>query len=741
MLLLKLLLTPPTFADEEKTHQAYLLHVILLTLIIIPIPYIVYVLIRTPEETNRALTQVIFSETINVILFIMLRRGYVRQASIIQVVAFWLFFTATAATGSGVHSSAYLLGNGLVITIAGVLLGGRGALAMTILAVFSGGIMAYAELNRLFSPRTSDDALSLWIISILLFSIGASLQNLAAREIRAALNRANASEERYSLISKVSSDYTFSTELDLKGNMRLNWVAGAFESITGYTYDEYMAGGGWLAQLHPDDREKDAQDMATLRENQPVITEVRTYKKDGELSWVRVYGHPVWDEEQNRLVGIVGAVQDITGKKQAEEYEQRRRAMLEKVIKLGKRVAEVSDLRITMERIWHGIHDDLAFDRLAIFLYNPERNTMDDTFGTDNQGQMVDEWGLQFPIVENNIDGSAFIRVLEKPDELYFTQNYDVEHNIPQGHEMYGVKHFASVAAWAGDKPVAVICVDHLITGRPIADEQLEALQLFAGYAGLAIENARLNDALQVELSQHQSFISELEAKNAELERFTYTVSHDLKSPLVTITGFLGYLEKDALAGSAEKIKSDVDRIAKAAEKMQILLNDLLELSRIGRLMNAPENIPFEDIVEEALENVRGQLEANKVKVEVQNELPIVHGDKVRLTEVMQNLVDNAAKFSKGRPDPRVIIGTNEVSDQGHPIFFVRDNGIGIAPKYHENIFGLFNKLDAQAEGTGIGLTLVKRIIEVHGGRIWVESELGKGATFHFTLPVKPDKE
>jgi PAS domain S-box-containing protein len=127
------------------------------------------------------------------------------------------------------------------------------------------------------------------------------------------------SQERYRLISEVISDYTFSTKIDAHGQLRMNWVAGAFEKITGYTFDEYIANGGWLAALCPEDIAQDAKDMETLRANMPVITEVRTFKKNGELRWVRVYAHPVWDAERHELTGIYGAVQDITQRKQAEE--------------------------------------------------------------------------------------------------------------------------------------------------------------------------------------------------------------------------------------------------------------------------------------------------------------------------------------------------------------------------------------------------------------------------------------
>jgi signal transduction histidine kinase len=411
-----------------------------------------------------------------------------------------------------------------------------------------------------------------------------------------------------------------------------------------------------------------------------------------------------------------------------------RRAMLEKVVQLGKRVTEVSDLQTTIERIWHGVHDDLGFDRLGIFLYNPDRQSFDGTLGTNNQSQMVDEWDISYPRSEITI----FDRLLEQPDGLYFTHNYDVENDIAEDSDVYGVKDYAAVAAWAGNKPIAVICVDNLITKRLIGNEELEALRLFGGYAGLAIQNARLNRALQNELLQRQTFINELESKNAELERFTYTVSHDLKSPLVTITGFLGYLEKDALSGDREKIKGTIERITLAARKMQSLLNDLLELSRIGRIMNLPENVPFEEVVKEAIERVRGQLEAKQAQIKIQNNLPMIYGDRVRLVEVIQNLIDNSAKYSNPTSTPCIEIGARE-NTHGQPVYFVEDNGIGIDPQFHERIFGLFNKLDIKAEGTGIGLALVKRIIEVHGGNIWVESELGKGATFYFTLPNRSE--
>lgn len=237
--------------------------------------------------------------------------------------------------------------------------------------------------------------------------------------------------------------------------------------------------------------------------------------------------------------------------------------------------------------------------------------------------------------------------------------------------------------------------------------------------------------------TEREKLINELEGKNTELERFTYTVSHDLKSPLITIKGFLGFLEQDAANGNVVRLKADIQRIASATDKMQMLLNELLDLTRIGRLVNPSQNVDFRELVHEAVELVHGQIQSRGIEISIQENFPTVYGDRRRLVEVLQNLIDNAAKFMGDQPAPRIEIGQGQ-HERGLPVFHVRDNGIGIDPAHHDRIFGLFNKLDASSDGTGIGLSLVKRIIEIHGGRIWIQSEAGKGATFFFTLQTEP---
>ncbi len=233
-------------------------------------------------------------------------------------------------------------------------------------------------------------------------------------------------------------------------------------------------------------------------------------------------------------------------------------------------------------------------------------------------------------------------------------------------------------------------------------------------------------------ITKIEELLGELQAKNNELESFTYTVSHDLKAPLITIGGFVGYLEKDITTGNIAKARQDSKRVLEAVLKMQRLLNELLELSRIGRFVNKPETANMSDIANEAIRLTQGQLTEHNIDVTVDENLPSVEVDRTRLVEVIQNLVENGSKFMGNQSHPEIRIGVRKQNEE--QIFFVRDNGIGIESVYHDRIFGLFNKLEANSEGTGIGLALVKRIIEYHGGRIWVESEPGKGATFCFTL-------
>jgi signal transduction histidine kinase len=206
---------------------------------------------------------------------------------------------------------------------------------------------------------------------------------------------------------------------------------------------------------------------------------------------------------------------ELLERRRAETREQNRREMLEKVIRLGKVVTEVADYRTVLLRIWNGIRDELGFDRVGLFIYDASHDTMRGSFGTDRNGNFVEEWQLEFSASGNDF----FAGVLSRPDSYYFTNDYEKERNLRPNHIMGGVKYYAAVSAWAGDKPVALICVDQLTSGHLITDEQLEALRFFAGYVGLAIENACLNADLEQRVKERTAELEEAFRLQAEAER------------------------------------------------------------------------------------------------------------------------------------------------------------------------------------------------------------------------------
>jgi len=263
------------------------------------------------------------------------------------------------------------------------------------------------------------------------------------------------------------------------------------------------------------------------------------------------------------------------------------------------------------------------------------------------------------------------------------------------------------------------------VTVTPLWDEQGRV----RGFAKVA----RDVTARKAAESERERLIAALEEKNVALERFSYTASHDLKGPLFTMRAYLDQLAKSVDEGDAPRFRADLARIVRASERMHHFLDDLLELSRKGSIVGPREEVSLREVAQEATEILGGLLRARAVAVHISEDLPVVHADRRRLLEVLQNLMENSSKFMGGQPSPLIEVGTR--ANDKDRVFFVRDNGIGIPSEDQARVFGLFQRLSTTAEGSGVGLALVRSIIEAHGGRIWVESSgLGAGSTFCFTL-------
>ena len=461
----------------------------------------------------------------------------------------------------------------------------------------------------------------------------------------------------------------------------------------GYSTEETQSEENLLAKIiHPDDLPRIGAHHDKLRktddENSSIDIEYRIRRKDGDWRWVQSRDMIFTKNDEGTVTQILGILHDITESRQAQDA--------------------LRDSERKYRQLFENMTSGFAVHEMIY----------------DDHGKPIDYRYLEI--------NPAFEKITGVPVDVLLGKTVK---EIMPGTEDYWIETSGKVA----------------MTGEPIAYTNFsrELGKYFDTYLFSSEKDTFavvFNDVTDKVKAQHEveelneelkKQVRELEDSNAELTQFTYTVSHDLKSPLVTINGYLGYIEQDAASGNMERLKKDTQRIQEAANKMHALLTELLELSRIGRMMNEPEDVPFDDIIKDALDIVHGQLEACHVTVQTQPNLPIVRGDRQRLTEVLQNLIDNAAKYMGDKIDPLIEIG-QQSEENGLPVFFVKDNGIGIAPEHHERVFGLFNKLDSLSEGTGIGLALVKRIIEVHGGRIWVKSEFGEGSTFYFTLQLAP---
>ncbi|HKW91101.1 MAG TPA: GAF domain-containing protein [Methylomirabilota bacterium] len=268
--------------------------------------------------------------------------------------------------------------------------------------------------------------------------------------------------------------------------------------------------------------------------------------------------------------------------------------------------------------------------------------------------------------------------------------------------------------------------------GARFTDDEVEYLSVFASQVAAALENARL-------YAESQRARAELQSKNAELDTFVYSVSHDLKSPLVTIQGMAGLLLEEYRAQVPDGAARYLGRIQANAQQMEQLILDLLALSRIGREGRSATAVSIAAVLDDVVADLAGPIRERAIQV-VRGELPTIWGIRTQVDQVLSNLVGNAVKYLGDTPEGRIEVGT---IDRGAFVeCHVRDNGIGIDPAYHERIFEVFQRLkEVNVEGTGVGLAIAKRIVQTNGGRIWVESAKEQGATFRFTWPKNGSSE
>ncbi len=473
--------------------------------------------------------------------------------------------------------------------------------------------------------------------------------------------------------------------------------------------------GQSMSQIVAEDRDKYIAAYYAQRESGNYTIEYRISRNDGEIRSLREVGLLKFDDNNN-VVDAFGIIQDITD---VVAYQQE----LENGQELARQVEAITD-------IGHFINDE----EIDKYLY------ISPGFARIH-GRTVKEY-MQF--VESRDDNLAAIHADDRERLRADIIDY-VERGDDSFEAEYRVVHPDGKIAWIRERSKSRIkansrvkltlgvCQD--ITEKKNYEQSLKDAKdsLEETVAQRTQQLADTVSQLQQEIAEREVVSSELESKNAELERFAYTVSHDLKTPLVTIKGFLGLLDKDLEVQDMDRAAMDMAKITQAADTMARLLEELLELSRIGRVVGEPVTCRMADIARHAMRMAESRIVERGIEVEIE-EMPATSGDKTRLVEVYQNLIENAIKFMGDQQSPRIHIGSRQ--EDGKTCYFVSDNGIGIEDEYHDLVFELFERLGQEVEGTGVGLTLVKRIVEVHGGEIWIESGgFGHGCSILFTLP------
>ena len=254
-------------------------------------------------------------------------------------------------------------------------------------------------------------------------------------------------------------------------------------------------------------------------------------------------------------------------------------------------------------------------------------------------------------------------------------------------------------------------------------------------------EKNRLANELRARGGELERTNQRLRTINGELEAFTHVVSHDLKEPLRTLQAYSHLLAEEHAGRLGADGFQYVNHLVGASRRLGALIDELLNLSRAGRITRAPKAFNMAQIVATVRQDLVSLIQRREASIVTDCSLPDVTGDPVRITQLLTNLVANGLKYNQ-HPIPTIVIGAQPCpNDPTRVTIFVRDNGIGIDPAFHQQIFGIFRRLHQvqEYEGTGAGLAICKKIVEGHGGRIWVESKLGQGAAFYFTLPRPPD--
>jgi PAS domain S-box-containing protein len=529
------------------------------------------------------------------------------------------------------------------------------------------------------------------------------------------------SQERLSLALEVAHMVTW--DFDILTNHLV--AAGAVDLVFGLprgssvpSYEDFFN------FVHPEDRKSVSQALTrSVEEGAEYRLEYRVVWPDGTLHWVSAEGQ-AYRDATGKPIRVVGVAIDITERKRAEEVlkQQNQRSQLFSEITLNIRQSlkldEILQTAVTeVQRLLHA-------DRVLVFQLGP-----------DGSGHVVKEAvvpGWPVTLGQNLFDPCFHQDFKDRYRQGRIGSMADIDRgDIEPCHveflKQFGVRANLVIPVLVKEDVWGLLIAHQCSAPREWASFEVELMRQLGDQIGIALSQAQL---LEQETKQRQ----ELARSNADLQQFAYVASHDLQEPLRMVASYLQLLErryKDKLDTDANEF---INYAVDGAGRMQNLINDLLAYSRVGTQGKPFKLTNYADVFRRALLHLKIAIEESKAVITHDEPFPIVHADESQLVQVLQNLISNAIKF-RGDQAPHIHIGVQHLN--GEWVFSVKDQGIGIDPQYKERIFMIFQRLHNRTEyvGTGIGLAICKRIVERHGGHIWVESELVKGSTFYFTIP------
>lgn len=718
----------PEFDTDEQNNTARLVNMLAAGLIVFSLIFLAVIPFVAPELLQPSMLLAGIVVPASAAILFLVRRNKLQVAGILLIILLWSAVTTGTILAGGI-SAPIVIGYLIVIMVNRMVSKTKTKIIVMVGCVLTVILIADAGMNGLLPAPVEYTPIARLSIYLFFILIAILLLNINSTNMRELLSQKHRSETRYQSLLENIPAITYINSLGV--NARTEYVSPQVEKLLGYPRSVFTDDPlFWTQILHPNDRQRVMDESDRTAETGEIFdVEYRVITKGKRILWLRDEARLIHDTNGKPLYWL-GIWTNITTQKWVEMEQAdmvntmtKRTVQLQTAADVARAATSILDINELLPNVVELIHDHFEYYYVGIFLVDESREWAALRAATGTMGERMLEEKHRLKLEDSSMIGwciahkQARIALDVGEDAVRFANPLLPLTRSEMALPLIAHGDVIGAMTIQSDKPAVFSKVD------------ITALQTLADLVANAIENARL-------FTERVRLNYELEAQNEELERFTYTVSHDLRAPLVTIRGFLGYIKQDAQSGNLTRLDRDISRISNAVDKMQSLLNELLELSRIGRIINPPEDVSFGEIIRETADLLSGPLEAGNIRLNIMRDFPIVCVDRLRVAEVMQNLISNAIKFMGDQPRPTIEIGTQGMDADGRPIFYVRDNGIGIDPNYHEQIFGLFNRLDPNTEGSGIGLTLVKRIIENHRGRIWIDSELGNGATFLFTLPV-----